>query len=473
LAAPLFIATVSTCAFLFTYRYVAHHGSPPLYAAFATLSASATVAACLCVGVRYRSLTHRLQTSLEDAVITDALLRLGQTLHAHLDDPNMLDHVNALAVEQLACDWSSTYLWDDQREAFRLHANVGAGPEARTEVAQLEFPPGCMPLLRTLKPGEVLEISDAARQSLIPLDLLRRINVSALLVVPIARSDTIIGVFMHGYRSRTGPFSSRQRRLAVGSAAATAVALENARLIANLQQAGRLKSEFVATMSHELRTPLNIVTGYIDLLLDEAFGGLAEPQRDTLERMRQSTFELLELVKATLDLGRLEAGRDPITVGPLNVRELLDEMDREIAGMVPVGVDLRWHDTVGSGPIMTDRLKVKTIMKNLVGNALKFTTAGAVDFQAHHTEEALRFEVKDSGIGIARDQLPLIFDMFRQGDASSTRKFGGVGLGLYIVKRLVDLLGGTISVTSTVGVGSTFRVSIPAPRVTELAARAS
>src|SRR5438093_13412844 len=310
---------------------------------------------------RYRTdAMLRAARQAAEAEIAATLLRVGETLDAHLGRPDMLERVNRLVVESLGCDWSSIFVYDEAHQAFRLYSNVGSSPAVVAELADLEFPWDSLPLLDALRPGAVLEMAGTGDQDLVPPDLMRRLGMASSLCAPICRREEIIGTLSSGYRTRTGPFSAKQRRLALGIANAIAVALENARLIADLQSASRLKSEFVATMSHELRTPLNVITGYADLLVEGTFGPLTTEQRDTIERVRRSAFELLDLVNATLDLGRLEAGRETVERTPVDLDALFAELGGELDPLVPPAVALHWQNRVGRAPVLTDRVTMKT-----------------------------------------------------------------------------------------------------------------
>ncbi|MFN8544365.1 MAG: ATP-binding protein [Candidatus Binatia bacterium] len=403
---------------------------------------------------------RRAALQAEEAEIAEALVHVGETLSERLDRQDMIECVNQLAVETTGCDWSSTFLLDERVGCFRLVANIGSRPEVRTEMEQVEFFPDDLPLLEMMRPGELIEVADASVGSLIPHEIMRRVEAASGLYAPITRGGRIIGVLVNGYRRRTGTFTAKQHRLTLGIAHATAIALENARLIADLQAASRLKSEFVATMSHELRTPLNVITGYTEMIVDGFVTPDAPAWQETVLRIQRSAIELTDLVNATLDLGRLEAGREAVEAVPLAFERLVEDLGHELEPLVGAEVSLAWRCEI-AGTVVGDGVKVKTILKNLVGNALKFTARGRVDVRLATSGDELWLEVRDTGIGIAPEHLPLIFEMFRQVDGSSRRRFGGVGLGLHIVKRLVDLLGGRIEVSSVPGEGSTFLVVLP------------
>ena len=246
---------------------------------------------------------------------------------------------------------------------------------------------------------------------------------------------------------------------ALGGLAATT--LHNLRLVGDVDRARRLKSEFVATMSHELRTPLNVIMGYNDLLLEGAFGELPEEIQGVLARTQRSARELLALITATLDLSRLESGESPLRIEPVVVGELFDQLRTETVTDGQSGVGLDWQLAGGLPTLETDRGKLATVLRNLIDNALKFTQQGTVTVMAEPVADAVVFTVADSGIGISKQDLPVIFELFRQVEPAHTRRHGGVGLGLYMVKRLLMQLRGEIEVQSAVGEGSRFLVRIP------------
>src|SRR2546426_2101727 len=363
--AQVALAVASVASFGLADAHLAPHDAT----VYVALLAGATSSICGAFFLeRYRfEAFERAALQAEEAGIAAALVHVAEILSAQVDQPDMLEQVNRLAVDVLGCEWSSTYLWDERRQAFRLHANVGARPEVRTEVAQLDFSAGFTPVVASFRPGALLEIADPASHPLVNPEYMRRFAISSMLCAPIWRRDRVIGALCSGYRTRTGPFSPKQRRLLLGIAHAAAIALENVRLIGDLQAASRLKSEFVATMSHELRTPLNVITGYTDLLADGAFGPLEPAQRDTLERIRRNALELLDLVSATLDLGRLETGRERVVVEPVDLAGLFAELDREVEVLIADGVALHWQNRLGARALRSDRVKLKTILKNLVG----------------------------------------------------------------------------------------------------------
>jgi signal transduction histidine kinase len=414
---------------------------------------------------RYRfEAFRRSSLHAEEAEIAATLLKATETLSTHLGAPDMLEQVNRVAREATGCDWSSSFLFDENRGVYRLTANVGSTPEVLESLWQTEWAPDSLSLLQSFRPGTLAEIESPAGQDLVPEGILRRSETSSALYAPIGRGERIVGVLVNGYRERVGPFTEKQRRLTLGIAHATAVALENARLIENLQAASRLKSDFVATMSHELRTPLNVIMGYSEMLAEDVYPVGTATWKETLVRIQRASVELMDLITATLDMGRLEAGRDTVMLGPVSVGQMFDEISREVEPLVPPSVRFLCTNNLGAEIVTTDGAKLKTVVKNLVGNALKFTTEGSVEVDAHADGEVLTVRVRDTGIGIASEYLPVIFEMFRQVDGSTTRRYGGVGLGLHIVKRLVTLLGGSIDVESMVGKGSTFTVTIPIGR---------
>ena len=406
------------------------------------------------------ALTASKERVEEEAQVAAALLRVAQTVSAHLGREDMLEEVTRVAVEALGCDWGSIYVWDERREAFRLRANTGARPEIRAEVEQIDFTGDSFAIVRVVRPGHVLELPDCANQALVPPALMERWEIASMLAATLSRGDAIVGSLNVGYRQRKGPFSAKQHRLTLGIAHAAAIALANARLIADLEAASRLKSEFVSTMSHELRSPLNVILGFAEMARDQ---GTAAPEREEyMRRIEDAGRDLLTLIESTLEIGKLEAGREDVRLEEIRLPGFWTELGRGCASLSRrPEVRLEWGSDVPDISFVTDPRKLTIVMRNLVGNALKFTERGHVRAQVRLSGDSIVLEVADTGIGIRREDHGAIFEMFRQADGSDSRRFGGTGLGLYIVRRFVEQLGGTVELESTPGRGSTFAITLP------------
>jgi signal transduction histidine kinase/CheY-like chemotaxis protein len=397
-----------------------------------------------------------------EAQISAALARMGRELIASLDTPTLLERLCQLIVEVLGCDYSSTFFWQPKEKAYVAVATYGHNAERKEILRALKIPPEAVTgLITCLQQEDVVEIAPATAFPLVSEVLLRQFGETAVLNLALRRGKELIGYQSAGYLGRGG-FSSTQKRIAQGIAQLASLALENARLLQQAESANRLKSDFLATMSHELRTPLHIILGYTDLLLEGEFGRLTSEQRETMWRVDRSARELYELISATLDVSRLEAGRLPVESQEVVVADLFAELKRELqTGREKPGVRLSWRVAPQLPVLRTDRTKLKVIIKNLLSNAVKFTETGSITVKAYSRKGGVELCVADTGIGMTPEALEVIFEPFRQLESYLTRHYEGVGLGLYIVRQFVELLQGRIAVTSEVGRGSTFRVWLP------------
>ena len=238
--------------------------------------------------------------------------------------------------------------------------------------------------------------------------------------------------------------------------------------------AKRLEAEFISNVSHELRTPLHAIVGYVDLLQEGIYGAVPPEQAQILGYIHESATGLLDLVRNLLDLSRLESGRADLILTKFDLRELVDELFRQFRSLAEtkkLGLELNVENGVVDTFVRSDRGKLKQVLANLIGNSLKFTKTGkitvsisvsaqSVPVPIQHSEHLL-IAVEDTGCGIPADKIDKIFERFYQADGSASRAYEGTGLGLYIVKQLVDLLAATISVRSKLDTGSKFTVLLP------------
>ena len=240
------------------------------------------------------------------------------------------------------------------------------------------------------------------------------------------------------------------------------LAVHASRLVANLRIANATKATFLATMSHELRTPLNAIVGYADLLQAEIDGALSPTQRQHVHRIEGASRHLIELIEGILTFARIEAGREQVHLSEVGVADVLDEVGALVAPLAAAkGLSLTIGVVDPELRMCTDAAKVRQILLNLLSNAVKFTHAGRVDLEVRCESDDVLWVVSDTGIGIAAEDLPLIFEPFRQVGEVHTKRAPGTGLGLSVSRQLAALLGGDVVGESTPGEGSRFTLRLP------------
>jgi len=399
----------------------------------------------------------------QEAHVSTTLLYVGRQLISSLDSSAILNRLCQLTAEALECACSLTLLWEPQEEAYAPVASWGVAEEQQEALKALRIPRSVLfDLLKSFASDDVIRQRREDTGVLLPRPLLEHLQLTSCLCLALRHGDELIGVHLAGQRDPSIFFDAQHERVALGIAQLASMAMQNARWLEQAEQANRLKSEFLATMSHELRTPLNIIIGYQEMLLDEQVSHPTPEQVSILQRLGQSARQLHELISALLDVSRLEAGRLPVEEKTVHVAELVQDIEVETRGLRDTtNLSFTWNVDAQLPPILTDPLKLKIILKNLIGNAVKFTPTGGVTIDVHARDGGVEIAVADTGVGIAPEEAAMIFEPFRQLANGREQRHQGVGLGLYIVQQMLELLGGSISVDSSPGAGSTFRVWVP------------
>jgi signal transduction histidine kinase/DNA-binding response OmpR family regulator len=305
-------------------------------------------------------------------------------------------------------------------------------------------------------------------------DLILASGFRALLAIPLIREDQVLGALAMA-RKQPGEFSKQVIDLLTTFASQSALAMQNARLFHQLEIASQHKSTFLANMSHELRTPLNAIIGYSEMLQEDAVDEGAESLVPDLKRVNAAGKHLLELINSILDLSKIEAGKMELQLEDFGVGEMVEDIRAIIQPLAEKNRNRLEIDCgPGVGSMRADLIKVRQVLFNLLSNSCKFTEEGdvclAVGRESVAGDDWLTFLVSDTGIGLTSDQIGRLFQEFSQADTTTTRKYGGTGLGLALSRRLCRLMGGDITVTSEPGRGSSFTVRLPAD-VTQIAER--
>ena len=407
---------------------------------------------------RIEQLERDLAEARERQTAADRVLEIIGRSASELEP--VFETVLGQAVRLCGADAGLIYVLDD--DVYRLAFALGGSQAYRDYLAGVPIARGPGTLVgrvglerRTVQIPDVLADPDYEMHRARELGQFRTI-----VGVPMLAGEKVIGVITL-WREQVAEFGDRTLALITTFAAQGAIAIQNAQLFHELEVAGQHKSEFLASMSHELRTPLNAVIGFSDVLLERMFGELNERQEEYVRDIRDSGRHLLELINEILDLSKVEAGRMDLEPSAVSLPGLLEyalAMVRERAAHHGITVTLDVAPEVGV--IWADELKLKQVVLNLLSNAVKFTPdGGSVDVRAEIASDEAQVLVRDTGIGIDAADHERIFEAFQRGGREARSE--GTGLGLTLSKRIVELHGGRIWMTSRPGAGSTFGFAVP------------
>ena len=408
-------------------------------------------------------------TVQENAANTEKLSEVGAVVASTLDQDVVLQKVTDAATELTRAEFGAFFYnvrdSDSGGDAYTPYAVSGAPKEAFADFPHPRATALFGPTFRGEAPVRLDDVTQDARFGQNPPFHgmpVGHLPVRSYLAVPVkGTAGKVLGGLFFGH-SKVGRFTEQHERLVIGIAAWASLALENARLYVEARDANRMKDEFLAVLSHELRTPLNAIVGYARLLRGGVVSG--EKAERGLETLERNATWLTQIVEDVLDVSRIVTGKIRLDVQPV---ELPLIVDNAVATIQPAAdaklVRVQTIMDPRVGPVAGDPDRLQQVLWNLLANAVKFTPKGGrVQVRLARVNSHVEIEISDTGAGIAPDFLPFVFERFRQGDGSTTRKTGGLGLGLAIVRHIVELHGGTVHADSAgVGEGATFRVRLP------------
>jgi signal transduction histidine kinase len=371
---------------------------------------------------------------------------------------------------QSFADLCTIALVDEESHGTKRVVTITSDPDAEVSAARLR----ALPLDRTQFAimGRVIETRKAELHDLHTyldetsdlhpeyVDVIRQLNFRSIIVAPLVSRGHTLGL-INVLRTRSGPYDDDDRRMAQALGERAGLHIDNARLYRHAQQAIQARDDVMNILAHDLRNPLNSIGIQAQLVMrDLEKSGGSESLREAVTSIRSSVTSMDGLIRDLFDAARSEAGQLVRRIRPCEpARIVADAVSSARALAASKKLELTAAGVQGLPLVKADQERVRQVLSNLLGNAIKFTPpGGSIVVSAEHAGSAVAFVVKDTGPGIAADDLPHVFDRFWKGKSSDRR---GAGLGLWICNGIVKSHGGTISVESTVGEGSTFRFTLP------------
>jgi len=410
---------------------------------------------------------ERVRLLQENAAVTEALNDVGAVVVSDLDRTRVVQAVTDAGTALTTAKFGAFFhnVVDEKGESYTLYTISGV---PREMFSQFPMPRNTAVFEPTFKGTGVVRSPDITKDPryghTAPYHGMPpgHLPVRSYLAVPVkGHGGEVIGGLFFGH-TETGRFTAQHERLARGVATWASVALENARLYTSVQEANRIKDDFLASLSHELRTPLNAILGYARML--RAGTVAADKQAKAVETIERNATSLTQMVEDVLDISRIVSGKIRLNVQSV---DLPDVVRLAIDGIAPAadakGIRLESIVDPHASPISGDPDRLQQILWNLLSNAVKFTNRGGkVQVRLERVNSHVEVTVSDTGVGITAEFLPHVFERFRQADSGTTRERRGLGLGLAIARQIAEMHGGTIDVSSAgVGRGSTFRVKLP------------
>ncbi len=361
---------------------------------------------------------------------------------------------------QILCNAAAAQCHGTGAAVVKAAGEVGEVVSSTGEIARIKgmrFPLRGSLMREIASTHDVIAVEHFATSARPLAKMMPELDIGPMVAAPLLAHQALVGGLMVTRGRGCVPFEPSERRLLRVIADHAALAVWKAELLEQARSADRAKARFLATISHELRTPLTALTGYEELLADAVLGPLTPAQADVIERMRSVTHHLTAMIEEVLSYSSLEIGREVVRPSEF----LVDDLVRAVIAVIePLArqKQLALRCELPDHPIRvtSDIDKVRQILVNLAANAVKFTDTGSVKIAASADGDEVRLAVSDTGIGMPPGDLERLFHPFTQLDTSLTRRHGGTGLGLYISRRLAEILGGRIDVKSEVGTGSEF-----------------